>query len=199
MEIAEMRIRNLGLAATVILVSTACGRGQPEATTDPDEPATPAAAQAGQSTAEEPTEGSAAFTVDGSEKSLGFLPKSACVYTPRASTMRAHSEADSTESLAIHFMSIDLKKLTYPTELPLPKDPSQPMDPMAAMASVGFGYINAEGVEWAGPGKITIESFDNDGTLRGTFDQISLPHTDKEHPNILLTGGTFAARIAAPW
>jgi hypothetical protein len=162
-------------------------------------PAAAPAAQDEQNATEESITGSLTLSADGNEKSLGYLPKSGSTYTPLASSIRAHSEAGSTESLAIHFMSIDLKKLTYPTELPLPKDPSKPMDPMAAMASVGFGYINAEGVEWAGPGKIQIESFDNDGTIRGTFDQVSLPHTDKELPNITLTGGTFSARITSPW
>ena len=48
-------------------------------------------------------------------------------------------------------MSIDLKAQTYPAQLPLPKDPSKPMNPMAAMASVGFTYTDANGNEWAGP------------------------------------------------
>ena len=197
-----LNMRNFGSAIATILILTACGGSQSQEATEADEAAASAPAPtepAGQSPAEESTDGSAAFTVDGSEKSFGFLPKSACVYNPLASTLRAHSEAGSTESIAIHFMSIDLKKLTYPTELPLPRDPSQPMDPMAAMASVGFGYINAEGVEWAGPGKIQIESFGNDGVIRGTFDQVSLPDTDKEHPDMALTNGSFSARITSPW
>lgn len=196
-----LRLQLIALSAATVFFG-ACGGDPSQTATDPDKGAVPAAAPAAQdeqNATEESITGSLTLSADGNEKSLGYLPKSGSTYTPLASSIRAHSEAGSTESLAIHFMSIDLKKLTYPTELPLPKDPSKPMDPMAAMASVGFGYINAEGVEWAGPGKIQIESFDNDGTIRGTFDQVSLPHTDKELPNITLTGGTFSARITSPW
>lgn len=148
---------------------------------------------------EESTEGLLAFTVDSSEKSFDFLPASANSYTPLASTLRAHPVAGSTESIAISFMSIDLKKLELPTDLPPVKDPSKPMDPLSAMATVGFGYVDAEGVEWAGPGKLRVESFGADGVVVGTFDQVTLPHTDKEHPDITLTGGTFRARITSPW
>jgi len=196
-----LRLQLIALTAATVLFG-ACGGAPSQTATDLDKgdaPATAPAAQDEQDATEESITGSVTLSVDGNEKSLGYLPKSGGTYTPLASSIRAHSEAGSTESLAIHFMSIDLKKLTYPTQLPLPKDPSKPMDPMSAMASVGFGYINAEGVEWAGPGKIQIEFFDNDGTIRGTFDQVSLPHTDKELPNITLSGGTFSARITSPW
>jgi len=196
-----LRLQLIALTAATVLFG-ACGGDPSQTATDPDRGEAPAAAPAAQdeqNATEELITGSVTLSVDGNETSLGYLPKSGSTYTPLASSIRAHSEVGSTESLAIHFMSIDLKKPTYPTELPLPKDPNKPMDPMAAMASVGFGYINAEGVEWAGPGKIQIESFDNDGTIRGTFDQVSLPHTDKELLNITLTGGTFSARITSPW
>ena len=194
-------LRYLGIAGTLILILTACGGGQ-STPADGPEGESPSETPAAQTETDAPGEasvGSITFAVDGEEKNLEYLPESVIVYTPLASSIRAHSEAGSTESLAIHFMAIDLKKLTYPTDLPLPKDPSKPMDPMAAMASVGFGYFNAEGAEWAGPGKIQIESFGNDGVIRGTFDQVSLPHTDDEHPNIELTDGSFSARITSPW
>jgi len=65
---------------------------------------------------------------------------------------------------------------------------------MAAMASVGFGYINTDGVEWAGPGKIWIESMEG-GLLQGSFDQVLLPHTEQELPAVTLNGGVFRVRI----
>ena len=155
--------------------------------------------QAWQGTEEESTTGSMAFTVEGDEKSFDYLPKSGGYYTKMASNIRAYREAGATETLFITFMSFDLKKLNYPTQLPLPKDMTKPIDIMAAMASVGFGYINTEGVEWAGPGKVQVESFSKDGVVRGTFDQVSLPHTDSDLPNITLTNGSFTARITSPW
>lgn len=145
------------------------------------------------------TEGLLVFTFEGSEKSFKYLPEPHNYYTKAASNIRALSEAGSTESFFITFMSFDLKKLTYQTVLPLPGDMTKPMDLMAAMATVGFGYINAEGVEWPGPGKVQLESFSNDGVVTGTFDQVSLPYTDSELPNITLTNGSFTARITSPW
>ncbi len=143
--------------------------------------------------------GSVVFAVNGEAKSFDYLPKSGCAYNPLASTVKALPEAGSTESFAITFMAIDLKKLGYPADLPLPKDPSRPMSAMAAMATVGFGYIDGNGNEWAGPGSIHIDSFDNSGVVRGTFDEVKLPHTDEKLPDITLTGGAFSARITSPW
>ena len=184
-----------------MLILHACGGSQPETTAEPAEAVTAAAPTetTTQTEADESTPGSVTVTIDGADKSFEYLPEPGNTYNTLASTIRAHIEAGSIETFSINFLSIDLKKLTYPTELPLPKDPGKPMDPMSAMATVGFGYIDAEGVEWAGPGTIHIESFDQDGTVRGTFDQVSLPHTDEAQPNIVLTNGTFSARIASPW
>lgn len=193
---------SLDLLVALAVVLTACGGESPQGAADANEGGAPketAVTVPTETAPSETTVGSVTFAVDGNEKGFEYLPESGSVYNPLASTIRAHLETGSTESLAIHFMSIDLKQLTYPAELPLPKDPSKPMSPMAAMASVGFDYIDAEGVEWAGPGKIQIESFDNNGTIRGSFDQVKLPHTDKEHHDITLTNGSFSARIAAPW
>jgi len=197
-----LSLRNLGFSATLAVVLTACGtepsQTDPEAGQGAASDPTPVAQQV-KEVVDESSVGSVTFRVDGEEKSFDYVPKSSSLYNPIASSMWAYPESGSTQSVAIHFMSIDLKKLTYPTELPLPKDLTKPMDPMAAMASVGFGYIDAEGVEWAGPGKIRVEAFGNDGVIRGTFDQVALPHTDNERPDIMLTNGSFSARIASPW
>lgn len=197
-----LTLPHLGLVSALTLILTACGGSQSEATPEPDQAAAPASApeaQADQSASDEATPGSVTVMIDGAKKSFGYLPESENTYVRLASTIRAYTETGSIEQFSINFMSIDLKELTYPTELPLPKDLSKPMDAMSAMASVGFGYVNADGMEWAGLGKIQVESFDRDGTLRGTFDQISLPHTDSEQPNIVLTGGAFSAKITSPW
>ena len=190
------------LIATAVLLA-ACGSDQNASSmsgeSESANPTDAAAMQPANSKPEESSVGSVSFVVNGNEKSFEYLPKSASLYNPLASTLRAHPESGSTESLAIHFMSVDLKKLDFPADLPAPKDLSQPMDPMAAMANVGFGYIDPDGVEWAGPGKLRVDSFGADGVIEGTFDQVTLPHTDKEHPDITLTGGTFRARITSPW
>ena len=78
------------------------------------------------SSVEESTEGLIVFTVNDTERSFGFLPGSAATFNPLASTMRAHPVAGSAESLTINFMSIDLKNLDYPTDLPPTRDPSKP-------------------------------------------------------------------------
>ena len=140
-----MSVLRLALPAlvttTVLLV--ACGSDQNASSTSGEsESASPTDAVVTQPESSQPEEssvGSVSLVVDGNEKSFDYLPDSGSSYTPLVSTLRAHPEAGSTESLAIHFMSIDLKKLDYPVDLPLAKDPSKPMDPMAAMASVGFG------------------------------------------------------------
>ena len=91
-------------------------------------------------------------------------------------------------------MAIDLKALETPTELPLPKNTGQPLSPMAAMASVGFSYTDAEGNEWAGPATLTLSSFE-EGTISGTFSEVTLPHTDGTLPDITLSTGSFEALL----
>jgi hypothetical protein len=95
--------------------------------------------------------------------------------------------------------SIDLGEQTYPVQQPVPKNIGQPMDPMMAMATVGFIYIDDEGTEWAGPGSIYVGSFRPDGTIEDTFSDVSLPHTDKTLPNVTVTDGSLKVRISDPW
>lgn len=197
-----MNLPALGFAVTLALVLIACGGEESSATAAADKPAVvdePAVTSPAKGASDESSVGSVTFTVAGNEKSFDHLPESGSTYMRLASTIVAHPAAGSTEMFTINFMAIDLKEQTYPAELPAPKDFSEPMSATAAMAAVGFGYVDADGVEWAGPGKIRVESFDSDGVVQGTFDQVTLPHTDNEHPDVTLTGGTFRARITAPW
>ncbi len=69
---------------------------------------------------------------------------------------------------------------------------------MAAMASVGFSYVDENGREWAGPGRLRLEAFGRDGVVTGSFTGVSLPHTEKTLPNVTLADGTFRARISRP-
>lgn len=190
-------LRSSGLFILPIVLLVACGADQsPQAANAEHQiaPAEVSAAPVVEPVVEQTRAGSVDFAVDGIEKHLEYLPASGSYYYSVGSQLRAYSAAGSTESVYISFFSMDLRKLTYPVELPLPKDPSN-KDPMAAGASVAFGYVNDEGVEWAGLGQIQVESFGADGVIRGTFDQVSLRHTYRELPNVMLTGGSFTARI----
>lgn len=143
--------------------------------------------------------GSVTFGVDSREKRFDSLPDGHNTYTPLASTIKAVPSAGGREHLMITFMAIDLKKLEYPVHLPRPRGTGQPPGPMAAMASVGFSYIDEAGREWAGPGRLRIEAFGRDGVVTGSFTDISLPHTGKQLANVTLRDGTFRARISSPW
>jgi hypothetical protein len=156
-------------------------------------PASPAVA------AREASVGTVSFTVEGRERRFDSLPDGHNNYTPLASTMMARPSDDASEQLMITFGSMDLKRLEYPIELPRPRTAGQPFDPLAAMAMVGFSYRDETGREWAGPGRIHLESFGRDGVVTGTFTNVSLPHKGKKLANITLADGTFKARLSAPW
>lgn len=72
------------------------------------------------------------------------------------------------------------------------------LDPLAAMAGVGISYRTEEGHEWTGPGRVRIDHYGRDGVIVGSFSDVSLPHTEKQLPNITLTAGSFRAQISAP-
>lgn len=187
----ETRVYLLGMIAAGAIA--ACG-------SDRDSAATPvSAAQVGGEQKAQVTQatsvGTVAFTVEGEEKRFVYLPANGNHYSPLASSVAAKASAESNDSLTITFMAIDLTKLNYPVELPLPKTFGPNVDPMAAMANVGFIYIDKAGTEWAGPGKVTVESFSADGQIAGTFTNVSVPHTDKELPSVILMNGSFRAQI----
>lgn len=158
----------------------------------------PPATQAATTPAEPASAGTVAFTVDGRARRYDSLPDGDNTYTPLSSTIRAVAPAGGREHLMITFMAIDLRKLTFPVELPLARKPGQPLDPMAAMAGVGFSYIDENGREWAGPGRLRLEAFGRDGVVTGSFTGVSLPHTEKTLPNVTLDDGRFRARISRP-
>lgn len=163
-----------------------------EAATQPAEQTTAAAA--------EPSVGHVSFTVDGEAKSFDYLPASYANYTPISSTVEFHAAAGSTELLTINFISIDLKEIEPPVDLPEPMAPDAGLaDLRSAMATVGFIYAAPDGTEWAGPGTVHVESFDRDGTLTATFAEVTIPHTDEQLPDLTLSDGALEARITAPW
>lgn len=143
--------------------------------------------------------GGAAFSVDGSARQYDALPDGHNYYTPLASQITARPTVDAAEQLTITFASIDLRKLEYPADLPGPKQAGTLLDPLAAMAGVGFSYRTEDGREWAGPGRVRIDRYGRDGMIEVRFTDVSLPHTEKHLPDVTLTSGTLRARIGAPW
>lgn len=149
--------------------------------------------------APEAVTGGATFAVDGNAMQFDALPEGHNYYTTLASQVTARPRVDAAEQLSITFASIDLQRLEYPAELPRPRSAGTPLDPLAAMAMVGFSYRTEDGREWAGPGRVRIERYGRDGIIVGSFTDVSLPHTDKQLPNVTLTAGTFRAQIGKPW
>lgn len=143
--------------------------------------------------------GGASFSLDGGPLHFEALPEGHNYYTSMASQVTVRPRVDATEQLSITFASMDLRQLQYPAELPGPRQAGTLLDPLAAMAGVGFSYRTEDGREWAGPGRVRIEQFGRDGVIVGSFTGVTLPHTDRQLPDISLSDGTFRARISAPW
>ncbi len=159
----------------------------------------PEKAAAAPATSEVASRGSVAFAVDGQAKSFNFAPAQNNYYMKLASSIVAKPAASAAEKLTITFMSVDLKSVAFPADLPPRRDAGAPTNPMSAMATIGFSYISEDGQEWAGPGKLHVEAFTPDGVVEGTFTDVSLPHTESQKPNIVLTNGSYHVRIASPF
>lgn len=132
-----------------------------------------------------------AFSINGQEMQFDYLAADESAFTPYASSIKARPAEDSAESLTILFLSADLSKLDYPIELPVRQGGS---NSILQMATIGFGYIDDEGNEWAGPGKVTLDSFEA-GTLTGSFGSVKLPHTEKTLADIMIGNGYFQAQL----
>ncbi len=141
--------------------------------------------------------GSVAFALDGQAKTFDYAPAGNNAYMKLASSIVAKPSTIAAEKLTISFISIDLKSVQYPADLPLARNLGAPLSPMSAMATVGFNYISEDGQEWSGPGKLHVEAFTHDGVIEGTFTDVSLPHTQSQRPNVVLTNGSYRVRIAS--
>lgn len=159
----------------------AIDRGRPEATDARAEESAAAVA-----------EGTVSFQVDGRPVELDFLPDDANYYMRAAAAVLAKRDRDEPEQFMLIFMSTDLRAHDIPGEFP-PEGVGSSIQ--TAMQSVAFSYIDSAGQEWAGPGRVHVESFTDDGVLTATFDAVTLPHTDRELPDITLTDGRVRATL----
>lgn len=170
-----------------------------------DAPPSAAEASAGPDLATTPTttatatDGVITVSINGDIKTFDKVLADHTYYTRLASQLTAEASGEANTRLRITFASINLKDFDYPAELPPPKDFSKPMDPMTAGAMIGFGFIDKDGTEWSGPGKIHVESYESDGVISGSFADVSIPHTEKALPNAVLTEGKFRVRISDFW
>lgn len=183
------------LAAAMVLGCNGGGGGEPAspgAAEDPAETTAAAAEPAAVEPAREAIAGNASFEVDGESRDFGFLPADENYYGSMATGVVAKPGADAPEQLRITFLALDIRKQEIPGELP-PADAGTTI--ANAMQSVAFSYVDAAGEEWAGPGRIYVESFGDDGTLVARFSEISLPHTDGEQPPVTLSAGSVTAKL----
>lgn len=182
------------LAPIFLLVLAGCGNGA-EPGTGESPPAAPAErAERAEQVSPESAAGHLTFVLSGEPRRFDYLPGDRNTFSRYGSTVTAKPSASAKEILSITFLSIDLGELEYPATLPPTKDLSQPISASLAMASVGFSYIDDAGNEWAGPGALRLESFE-DGLLSGSFDRASIPHTDKTLPDIELAEGSFSVQL----
>ena len=194
-----MRFRAWTMGLTLLTTLAACG-GREE-TRDNADIAPGAVAKESKAAATPDTAlvstGSVVFRVDGMAKEFDVLPTRGNTYLPLASSIVAKPSASSTEKLTITFLSLDLRKVSAPADLPAPKDFTK-LDVRAAAATIGYSYTDEEGSEWAGPGRIHVKSFSPDGMLEASFDSVSLPHTDEKLPSIVLDHGVVRATLRLP-
>lgn len=175
------------MCLTLVLLSCiACAEEAPP--TSESQPAyePPAVAESG---------GEASFFVDGRAQAFDYQDRSMSAYYRHASVVHFQPAPGATKWLAISLVQVDLKILQYPIDLPGPRDLNNPASFTGTMASIGIGYIDSDGNEWAGPGTIYLESFDEDGNLTGSFDKVTIPHTDKTLAPITLSNGKFKAKL----
>lgn len=194
-----MNFKSWMLAPVALCILTACGAEEEPSRLD----ATPTGSTT-QARTDETAErespglyGHVQFSVDGVERSFEFIAADHTHYHRLGSKIHAQPSRNSQETATIIFMNVDLKAVDYPVELPLPRGVVDPEKPMMSMITIGFGYIDREGNEWAGPGRLRLESVLADGTVSGSFTDVSLPHTEKELPNIVLQDGRFTVGLWA--
>lgn len=173
-------------------VLAACGGDGTSEDASIDRDAREAAEAQAEESAATVAEGAVSFQIDGRQVDLGYLPADANYYMRAAAAVLAKRGRGEPEQFILTFVSTDLRAHDIPGEFP-PEGAGSSIQ--TAMQSVAFSYIDPAGQEWAGPGRVQVESFTDDGVLTVTFDAVTLPHTDKELPDITLTDGRVRATL----
>lgn len=135
------------------------------------------------------------FDVGSEHKRFVHLPPNENRFSDVISTVWAKASPGAIETFAITFFFINLEQQEYPTDLPHSSVIGRWTDPLMAMATVGFVYVNAEGQEWLGFGKVQVRSFAGNGLLEGTFDDLSLEDASMLRPDVVIRNGHFKAMI----
>lgn len=175
----------VGLTSILAVVILACGNDEGS-----DVPAEAESTEA-PSPSSESYEGGVTFSIDGQTYAFDHIVVDETYSMSAASSLVAKPDAGATERFGLTVVGMDLDDYDYPTELP-PEDAGTSI--RAAMMMIGFSFTGAEGEEWAGPGSLRVESFD-DGVLVATFGEVILPHTDDELPDVTLAGGEIRAQL----
>lgn len=199
-------IRNFSFAFTLLMTLCACGEAEDAAESPIPEPPKVSSADTPSSTVDnikgDPSEividGGITFSINGDAKKLNHIPAGRAFYYTMALQVTFHAKQNSTESLMLNIMGADLKALNYPITLPEERDPNDPLTITNRGATVGWAYMNADGVEWTtGTAKLTLESLSRDGVLKGSFGETSLRGAGQK--NIVLDDGKFTVQLSLPW
>jgi hypothetical protein len=160
------------------------GRAQPSESSDPGSarpPGDPARVQ-----------GEVSFQVDGRAVTLAYLPEGNNDCMRAATSVLARSGPEGEEQFMLVFMSTDLRAHDIPGEFP-PQSSGSSI--ATAMQSVGFSCIDPTGEEWAGPGRDFVESFSDVGVITASLESVTIPHTNRERPDLTLTHGRIRASL----
>lgn len=193
---ARIRIHAMIAAALSAAGVAGLAFAGPDPTRRPRTAASEGGGSTGADAAQPGIEGGVAFAVGGQARNYAHLPADHNYYNRMGSRIVAKPAAGEAEQLAVTLLGIDLGAVDLPGELPPPRAARPKGNPLAAMANVGFSYVDVSGQEWAGPGRLLVEAFGPDGVLEGRFSEVSIPHTGKRLPNIVLDQGRLRVRLS---
>jgi hypothetical protein len=143
----------------------------------------------------EPSVGLVSFTVNGHARSFSCAPARRNTFTGTLYAVRAWPRTGATERLEIYFPSPNLTGMKFPADLPPPIRLNRLSLPTPGRP-VTFIYVDPKGNEWTGPGKVHVESPGRDGVIRGSFTDVSLPHSSQKLPNVILKNGKFRVQFS---
>lgn len=194
----QIRSRLLVLPPALLvatLLASCAGDAPPSDSSDAaaaDRTGIPDPSSASPTTGAPQVDGAVSFQVDGRAVELDYLPEDHNYYMRLGASVLARSGPDSEEQFVLILSGTDLRTHEIPGELP-PEGAGSSI--ATAMQLVGFSYTDPSGQEWAGPGRVYVESFTEAGVLTARFDSVTIPHTDRELPDLTLTNGRVRAEL----